>query len=520
MCKEQDHVKKNHLEKNTQIEQEVEGHFRTQDSGPSNPKDSLEKPRRLHPAAMYFNLIKVMKETIFGLGIGLIFTLKESLFYFVIFVSIFLLLLIVSSVLSWLRFTYRVEENELRIEQGVFIRKKRYISINRIHKIDLTADVVHRLFKLTKVQIDTASSGDGAEVMLSAVTIADGARLRQALQSGKKSTKMEKNQEDTKNPTKKITWKRLFIAGTTSGSVGFILIAMLAGFSQIEDLIPRKIYNSTFVWITSLGIVFIIGFIIVGLFVLWLLGIAGTMIKYGNFTIEKREKELFIKRGLLETKELTIPFDRIQAVGIEQSIIRQPFKFVRIFAVVAGGSFDQSEPFPVLFPILREKEAEQFLAQFTSEHTIATDTDLIPLDKRGRKYYLFSMSILFILGLIPVIYFFPAYSWIPIILIILSLTLGWLQHKDGGYFISGKRITIRRRRLNKVTITTYHRRIQSIEKSQHKLQAIEKMATTGISLIGSGGLGTHYTLRHLTDEDANKIADWYSYRKTEDENGI
>src|SRR5699024_12105312 len=102
------------------------------------------------------------------------------------FVTIFLILLIIFSVVSWLRFTYRVEDNELRIEQGIFIRKKRYISINRIHKIDVTADVIHRLFKLVKVQIDTASSGDGAEVNLSAVKITKAAKLRRALKKERK----------------------------------------------------------------------------------------------------------------------------------------------------------------------------------------------------------------------------------------------------------------------------------------------------------------------------------------------
>ena len=88
-------------------------------------QNSYSEPQRLHPAAIYFNLIKVLKETIFGLGVGLILTLKESVFYFILFVILFLLLLFISSVLSWLRFTYRVENNELRIEQGIFIRKKR-----------------------------------------------------------------------------------------------------------------------------------------------------------------------------------------------------------------------------------------------------------------------------------------------------------------------------------------------------------------------------------------------------------
>src|SRR5690625_2735721 len=136
-------------------------------------KNLLSKPRRQHPGAMIFNFIKTIKDTIFGLGVGFIITIKESLFYFFIFSIAILVIIIIASILMWFRYTYRVEEGELRIEQGVFIRKKRYIPINRIHKIDYTANVVHRLFKLVKVQIDTASGG-AAEANLSAVTIEQG----------------------------------------------------------------------------------------------------------------------------------------------------------------------------------------------------------------------------------------------------------------------------------------------------------------------------------------------------------
>ncbi|HLR70468.1 MAG TPA: PH domain-containing protein [Pseudogracilibacillus sp.] len=479
-------------------------------------ESEFSKPRRLHPAAMFFNLIRVIKETILGLGIGLIFTFKEaSIFYVFIFVSIFAGFLIISSILSWLRFTYRVENNELRIEQGIFIRKKRFISINRIHKIDLTANIFHRLFQLVQVQIDTASSGGGAEVSLSAVKVAEAERLRKTLKKRQTTQTESEEQLEKVYPRKKITWGRLFIAGTTSGSVGIILAAILAGFTQIEELIPQNIYNSTFTWIINQGVILLIGLGIFMLLLLWLFGIAGTMIKYGNFTIEKRENELFIKRGLLETKELTIPFDRIQAIGIEQSLIRQPLKLVRVFAVVAGGSFDKMEPFPVLIPIIHEKEVEPFLQQFIPEYS-ELETDFVPLSKRGRKFYLLHASLLFVLLFFPVAYFIPTFSWIPLILIIGSLGFGWLQHKDGGYAIHGKKITLRKRGLGKVTIMTYHRRIQSLEKKQHKIQALQQLATTEVSLIGSGGLGTHYKLKHLEEEDANKIADWYSYRKPND----
>src|SRR5699024_11837534 len=91
----------------------------------------------------------------------------------------FLLILLITSFFSWLRHTYRVEDGELRVEKGIFIRKKSYISINRIHKIDFTANVLHRILKLVQVNVDTAAGGSG--VRLTDIKLPYGGQVTHAL---------------------------------------------------------------------------------------------------------------------------------------------------------------------------------------------------------------------------------------------------------------------------------------------------------------------------------------------------
>lgn len=512
MCEHENETNGNFQETNDEIQQQG------MDETKEDSSIFLE-PRRLHPAGMFFSFIKIVKDTILGLGVGTIAIFKQSPTYGLLFIGVFVIFLIVNSILSWLRYTYRIEEGELRIEQGIIIRKKRYISLNRIHKIDLTANVIHRIFKLVKVQIDTASSGGGAEVSLSAIKTEDAHNLRRELKREKyqeqkiqHDTESEKK-ESTPYPTKKINWKRLFIAGSTSGSAGVILLAMLFLFSQTEAFIPEDVYSKAFQWIIQLSIVFMIVFGVFALILVYIFGIAGTMIKYGNFTIEKREKELFIKRGLLETKELTIPFDRIQAVQVDQSLIRQPLNYVQVSAIVAGGSFDSRESFPVIFPLMKKSEVNSFLQEFIPGYEDIL-SDVIPLGRKGRKYYMISAAILFVLALVPVAIYFTSFSWIPILFIFISLGYGMFAFKEAGHQIKGKRILFRYRGVwNKKSLMTFHRRIQTVEKSHHKLQQLEELASIEISLIGSGGMGTHFKLKHLENEEANRIGDWYSYRK-------
>src|SRR5699024_5236832 len=315
--------------------------------------------------------------------------------------------------------------------------KKRFISKNRIQSIDLTSGVIHRIFNLTKVQIETAGTGMDAEASLSAVKLPEGEALREELKSrGAEPAEDEESADESvekTNPSATISFKRLFIAGTTSGSIGVVMALAATAFSQVEQFIPERFYESTMQWVIGLGVVILAVMAILFFLLLWLLGIAGTIIKYGKFTITRNEHELFITRGLLEKKQLTIPLRRIQAVGIQESIIRQPLGYVTVFAEIAGGSLAKGEDFSsILFPIMKRDEVDDFLETFLPDYAGAGD-EFAPLPKRARKFYLMRSSLLFLFITAAVAIFFPAFIWAPLILLIGTLILGWMRHRDGGF---------------------------------------------------------------------------------------
>ncbi|WP_010529403.1 PH domain-containing protein [Lentibacillus jeotgali] len=474
--------------------------------------------KRLHPAAIIFNLIRTVREFLFAIILGFITFRDESLLYFVLILAGLVVIFIGASVLTWYRYTYRIEDDELRIEYGVFIRKKRYISKNRIQSIDLTSGIIHRIFKLTKVQIETAGSGMSAEASLSAVKLEEGEAIRAELKtSGTHQQAADDPHEETgewaekTNPSSTISFKRLFIAGTTSGSIGVILALGAAGFSELEQFIPESFFDETLEWVIGLGIIILIVMAFFALLLFWLLGIAGTMIKYGKFTITKNENELFITRGLLEKKQSTIPLKRIQAVGIQESIIRQPLGYVTVFAEIAGGSANKGEDFSsILFPIMKRDEVEAFLETFLPDY--AGLHELTPLPKRSRKFYIMRSSVLFVLIVATVAIFFPSFVWAPVLLLIAGVFLGRLRHKDGGFNVQGQRLTIRHRVFSRNTIMLYHKRVQAFEKKQHKVQRLQNLASMTLSIVGRMGTGTHFTIKDLEESHVDELSDWYSRR--------
>lgn len=475
---------------------------------------TMSEPKRLHPIAILFNLVMIIRHYVFVIIAGFFAMREQALMTFILVVLGVLVLFFVGSVLSWYRFTYRVEHDELRIEHGVFIRKQRFISKNRIQSINITANVIHRIFKLVKVQIETAGSGSDAEASLPAVSLREGDMLRDELKTNLKATEETiMSGHEKENPSFKMSFKRLFIAGSTSGSIGVILAVAAFGFSELEQFIPDHIYDETLAWVISLSIIFI-AFMVCGiLFLLWLLGIAGTMIKYGHFTITKNDEELFITRGLLEKKQITIPLKRIQAIGIKESVLRQPLGFVSVYAVVAGGSMDKGEDFPILFPLIKKTEVESFLEELLPHYARGLNKELTQLPKRARKWYIYRSSAILIILTCIIAYFFPGFIWIPLFLLFISVFFGILRYKNNGYDLEGERLTICYRMISKMTIIMYHNRIQAFEKSQHKIQSMQALTSIQVSIIGSLGNGTHYTIKDLEEEDANQLADWYSYRK-------
>jgi len=114
---------------------------------------------------------------------------------------------------------------------------------------------------------------------------------------------------------------------------------------------------------------------------------------------------------------------------------------------------------------------------------------------------------------IGMIYFLPQLSWLLLIILILSLSLGILRFYDSGYRTDNRRIIIRFRKIfNLSTVIMHRNRIQAFRVKQHKIQQRERLANLHLSIIGSAGLGTHYTLKDMHEADIQRVYQWFSYR--------
>ena len=107
----------------------------------------MYKPQRLHPLAILgFTLRKI-----YSLGQALLPLLIIAIAqqgirrWLILAIPILLILFIAYGILYWLGYVFYISGQELRVEYGVLVRKKRYIPFERIQTVQISAGVLQRL---------------------------------------------------------------------------------------------------------------------------------------------------------------------------------------------------------------------------------------------------------------------------------------------------------------------------------------------------------------------------------------
>lgn len=472
------------------------------------------EPKRLHPIVIVLTIGKRLKEFIFSF-IALFFIWNKGdggklLLVGVSIIGVFGI--IFSSILSWLRYTYRLESNELRIEYGVFVRKKRYIPLERIQSIDISEGILQRLCGMVKVQIETAggSGNDKAEAVLSAISKEEARFIQEYVTAAKNPSVQDVKdvQEDPSSTVYKITPSQLILLSLTSGGVGVVISAVLAFLSQLDDLIPyEKIFRGVEQWAIS-NIIFIAILIFVGFVAAWVIALIGTMLKYANFMVTKVEQDLVITQGLLERRQITIPISRIQAIRINENIVRQWLGYGSVVVESAGGSATNKEGSKViLLPLVKLQNMEHILAQHLKDYHFTSR--FTPVPRRAMLRYTFRSSFFVVPLVVVAIVFLKAWGLLTLIILALMMVWGILTYKDAGWSLEEQQLNLRYRTMVRTTVFIKKNKIQSLEVKESYFQKRKELGTLEAFVkVGFGGAGGR--VMDMDQKDVQKIYSWFS----------
>ncbi|TSB46972.1 PH domain-containing protein [Alkalicoccobacillus porphyridii] len=483
--------------------------------------------KRLHPSALLISFLTAVKNAIIPI-IAIFFISSDDSHLRFAWIAI-LALTIISSVLTWLTFYYRLQEGQLYIQKGIFVKKKKYIQKQRVQSIDITAGVLQRLFGMVSVEIETAGGGPEAEARLTAVTKAEAEAIRKELLERRSELKTEdehgeieqdqEEQSSTYVPEK--TWElgteRLIAMALTSSGVGLIFSAVGALFGQFYQFIPNNWLDNTFGFVTQVGFSMVLAFIgiaFLALLVSWALSSVFAIIKYGGFKIEHFGKELVISRGLLERRQLTLQLNRITSVRLVQNILRQPLGFVSVYVESAGGGTKDEQASTLLIPLVKKSDLHTVLAEILPDYSFEKQYTSLPQRALWRLLVRYTAFPIIITGV--AIYFFSPFGYLGILLIALCAMLAWLTYKAGGSGSYQDFMYIRYRTFSLIEVMAPRWKVQAAETSESFLQSWQGLATYKVT-VQSSISGKAFFLSDLSREEGDRMLQWYSYAEKKDE---
>ena len=340
---------------------------------------AIELPLKyLHTISLVFDLIAHVRSYLFPLGFGVVGAANGSIRLLIISAILFIPA-VLRSIFRYFTLRYRIEDAHFYVDQGLIFRTTRTIPVDRIQNIDLTQNVLHRIFNVAEVKVETAS-GTEAEAVLRVLSMEEVDTLRKAIFAGKQlltakqTQKLPTESADAKSefveslsPVSQASdiahandpadveevWKIPFVDLVKVGLASNRGLVMLGVGLVTFDQFNKNGYETVFAFLTdyfpkdtsSQGFYLqVIAAAVLGFVLLRLVGIVWYVLRFYDYKLQQRGDDLRLSCGLLTRVSATVPRKRIQFVSVQQNLIMRWFGIATIRIETAGGATDASKP--------------------------------------------------------------------------------------------------------------------------------------------------------------------------------
>jgi len=341
--------------------------------------DPSKEPQRTNPKSFAVRGVAMLGQLIVPLGIAAATILDEGdigdiLAYLLPLAFVIIGLSLFMTYLSWFRFTYQVNDADIRVESGIISRSARSVPYDRIQDVSLEQKLIPRLFGLVAIKFETGAGG-ADELALTYLSVDEGERLRELVRARKGGAESgevigaadgltaadEETEPSNQTPIFAMGPRRVITFGIFEFSLAFM--AVLAGIAQqFGDLLPFDLWDvsgweerlsgpgAMLAGLGPLAQVISVLIVLASLAVVGTVaGLVRTVLRDWGFTLTRTAKGFRRQRGLLTKTDVVMPAHRVQALKLGTRIIRRRFgwhglKFVSL-AQDAGASSHDVAPF-------------------------------------------------------------------------------------------------------------------------------------------------------------------------------
>jgi putative membrane protein len=427
--------------------------------------------RHLHPAMLWFEAGRILRRLVVPLLVGG-FAVSRRDGGFQAFIIVSILISAFGFVSSYLSFRYRLTGEGIDLREGIFTRRRRHIALTHISHVNTHQNALARLIGVVRLDVAT-EGGNEREASFAALSLAAAEEIRRHVGN-------VGSVQDHERTLYSASLRDRVLAGATTLRLGGVLamvfvawryIRRLGGGEDAEPGATPEFVGAVMTFVDELLVTISASPALIALsgaallLGIWGLSMVGAMLRWHGFRIVERGDELHQHSGVLSRSRTVIARERIQAVEVHSSLVRNLLGFAQIAVVVAGsGERARSRIFIPLTAVGAVGGYLKSLWPRTRE-----DLDWQPVHAYYRRQHINRGLLLLVLASLAAFYVVPLNSVTIVTLALIMLGLAWLVWRTAtpswartGFALSDGYLYVRRGAVSPRSWVVATSRIQAV----------------------------------------------------------
>jgi len=328
---------------------------------------------------------------------------KGAIMYTIVLVAV---LGFIYSIIAFFKYYFYLEDDKLIVLKGVFKKTKLEIPFDRIQSINFEQNLIHRLFNVVKLNMDTAGSA-GSELQINALDYTLANAISDYILKHKSSAAINIGADRVKQDQKKVIFSlsigQLMKVGITAnhlrsgGIILFFFFWLWENLSEIGmDLMDKLEDYAPVAEAVKTSLVIISALIVLFMIVSFIISMIRTVLKYYGLNMYRIGDGFIVESGLFNRREHAAKDHKIQVLTWSQNLL-QKWSSIYELKLKQASSIAVNDKKSLQVAGLEWSDVQETKAYLLKEHfTELADIQTFGVDPyfRFRHWYYWSLFLL------------------------------------------------------------------------------------------------------------------------------
>lgn len=390
----------------------------------------------------------------------------------------------IKALVDYLFFRFRITEEEVQVKSGIFSRKQITLPLHKIQAVHINQNWIQKILNISELAFDTPGS-EKAEVKLQLNNL-QAAELMSYVLNKSTAAESDQNQDQL---ISELSFKDLLKLGITSNHFETLLILLgvfLSFLNNIKDIIDDY-YEDLLEVSTNQILESSILFIIIGILAILLLSVVvslfRTILAYINFRITKTAQGFSINKGLINSSQKLVPFEKVQYISWKTNWLRKQISMYLFEFHTIGGKEVKNNlkiKVPVTSELILQKLATTYIPDIPEQ--FASNLKIHPS-------YLYRNTLFFgilpsVILAIPLFLFADEKAILLLLMPLYAFLYYWLYSRKFLFSWTSNLIHIQTGVFGNRTVILKWEKVQSVKISQSLYQQRKSLADLVIHTAG------------------------------------